>query len=150
MSRWHHHFHLVWATKCRQPLLTPQKEEVVFRIALEIAQRYGYELLAINGMPDHVHLLLSIGPKMDLSAFVKHIKGSSSALLNDMTDHNSRFRWQEGYYSATITPSHLPKVLAYIQNQKEHHAAGTTDAYWEETGETENGPVWKNPDAESG
>lgn len=114
----------------------------MFRVALQTAQELGYELLAINGMPDHVHLLLSTGPRVDLSVLVKQIKGISSALLNDMSDHTEHFRWQPGYYSATVTPSHLPKILAYVQRQKEHHADGTTHAYWEDTGETEAGSDW--------
>lgn len=137
MSRVQLYFHVVWATKRRQPYLTPQKEEAVYRCALKVIQRQGYEVLAINGMPDHVHLLLKSGPQIDLSILMKNIKGVTSALVNDMTNHAESFRWQEGYYAATVTPSHLPKVLAYVQNQKEHHRANTTHAAWEETGEGE-------------
>ena len=56
--------------------------------------------------------------------------------LNGMPDHAERFRWQEGYFAATVTPSHLPKVLEYVQNQKQHHASGNTHSAWDETGET--------------
>ena len=131
MSRYALFIHIVWTTKQRQPYLTPEKEARLFRLAISLTEEMGYEVLAINGMPDHVHLLISSGPQMDLIALMKKIKGITSAMLNDMTDHESNFRWQEGYYAATVTPSHLPKVLAYVQGQKEHHRAGKTYAVWE-------------------
>lgn len=91
--------------------------------------------MALNGMLDHVHLLIQSGSQSGLSLLMKNIKGNTSALLNDMTVHAEAFRWQEGYFAVTVTPYHLPRVQAYVQNQKQHHAEGTTYAYWEETGE---------------
>lgn len=135
MSQWEHYFHIVWTTKWRQHFLTPEKEEVVFRCALQFAQEAKCEVLAVDGTTDHVHLLLRAGPQIDFSALMKKIKGTTSALLSDMTDHNEFFRWQESYFSATVTPSHVPKIQAYVQNQKEHHRAGTTHTFWERTEE---------------
>ncbi len=74
------------------------------------------------------------GPKIDLSALIKKIKGNSSAMINNMNDHAELFRWQEGYYASTVTPSHLARVQADVQNQKQHHADGTIHSSWEETG----------------
>ena len=129
------YFHIVWATLRREPLLTPEREAAVYRCALSLITPMGYEVLAINGMPDHVHLLIKSGPKIDLAVLMKKVKGVTSAMLNDLTDHEETFRWQPGYYAATVTPSHLPKALAYIQNQKEHHRNHTTHAAWENAGE---------------
>ena len=133
MSRYALFFHIVWATKQRQPYLTSEKEARTYRLASTLANEMGYEVLAIDGMPNHVHLLISSGPVIDLATLIKKIKGTTSAMLNDLTDHESNFRWQEGYYAATVTPSHLPKVQAYVQGQKEHHRTGNTYAVWEET-----------------
>jgi putative transposase len=137
MSRVLFYFHVVWATKRRQPWLTPDKEQAVYRCVLKMVPERGCEVLAINGMPDHVHLLLKSGPRIDLSLLMKHVKGVTSTLVNDMTNHAEHFRWQEGYYAVTVTPSHLPKVQAYVQNQKEHHRTNSTSNAWEETGEDE-------------
>lgn len=95
----------------------------------------GYSVLAINGMPNHVHLLLQSGPQLDLSALMRQIKGVTSLMVNNMPDFHERFRWQEGYFAITVTPSHLSKVFAYVQNQKEHHRNGITHALWERTGD---------------
>ena len=137
MSQWQLYFHIVWATKHRQPLLTLELEQAVFRCALTVAAELGCEVVGLNGMPDHVHLLIRSGPQFNLSRLLKQIKGNTSALANDMHQHAASFRWQEGYYAITVTPSHVPKVQAYIKHQKEHHRAGTTYPNWEETGEAE-------------
>ena len=138
MSRLLLYFHVVWATKQRQLWLTPEKEEAVYRCALKIVSARGYEVLAINGMPDHVHMLLKSGPQIDLPLPMKSVKGVTSALLNDMKDHTESFRWQEGYFAVTVTPSHVPKIMAYVQNQKEHHRANTTYIAWEATVEEDD------------
>jgi putative transposase len=104
---------------------------------MRAAQEMDCEILAINGMPDHVHLLLKTGAVVDMPNIMKKIKGNSSALLNRMMGEQERFRWQEGYYAASVTPSHVPKIAAYIHGQKEHHAAGTTHAFWERVEEDE-------------
>ncbi len=131
MSSWNHYFHVVWATKNRRPILTPEVESAVFKCAITLTTEMKCELLAINGMPDHVHILISTGPQIDISALIKKIKGTTSSMANTMMDHQNYFRWQEGYYSATVTPSHVPKIKEYIQNQKEHHQNGSTHSSWE-------------------
>ncbi len=135
LGRFNLYFHIVWATKNRQPLLTPQIEEAVFKCTVKILGRSDYALLALNGMPDHVHLLLNSGPQIDLSGLMKQVKGVSSALVNDILKDSGLFRWQEGYYAATVTPSHVSKITSYVQLQKEHHREGKTYSFWEETGE---------------
>ncbi len=135
MSRWELYIHLVWATKHREPYLTPEKEDIAYRSILALTHEEGYEVLELNGMPDHVHLLIKTGARLDLSRLMKRVKGTTSALMNDITDHEERFRWQDGYFAASVTPSHLPKIRAYIQNQKQHHREQTTQPFWESTGE---------------
>ncbi len=135
MSRLELYFHIVWATQHRQPFLTPQKEEMVFRCIFNLVAPTHYKMLAINGMPDHIHMLIQTGPQIDLPALMKNVKGTTSALVNNMTELTERFRWQEGYYAATITPSHLPETLEYVRNQKRHHREGTTRLVFENAGE---------------
>src|SRR5579862_644558 len=131
MSRFALYIHIVWATKHRQPYLTPEIEAAVYKLILTEVRSAGYEILALNGMSDHVHLLLQCGPQIDLSRLMKQIKGLSSAMVNEMHGTRHAFRWQDGYYAATVTPSHLPKIRAYVENQKEHHQNNTTSPAWE-------------------
>jgi REP element-mobilizing transposase RayT len=92
-------------------------------------------VLAVDGTDDHVHLLLQLSSKTSLAELMKQVKGVSSAMVNDRDDLEERFRWQEGYGAFSVSRSHLPRVIAYINNQKQHHAAGTTLPQWEETDE---------------
>jgi putative transposase len=139
MSKLELYFHIVWATQHRQPLLTPQKEEAVYRCALKLIHQMDYVALDINGMPDHVHQVLQSGPRIDLAELMKQVKGVTSAMVNDMTDHAERFRWQPGYFAETVSPSQLAKVRAYVREQKERHQRGDIHPAWEQTGETPDG-----------
>jgi REP element-mobilizing transposase RayT len=129
------YIHVVWATDARRPLLTAAVEADVYKLILTKVQAAGYEVLALNGMPDHVHLVLRCGSHIDLSQLMKTVKGTSAAMVNEMQGARHAFRWQEGYYAATITPSHVPKIRAYVENQKAHHADNTASRFWEQTGD---------------
>ena len=137
MSRNLHYFHVVWATQQREPLVTQEYEQDVYRLIISLAQELRVEILAVNGMPDHVHILIKTGAVIDLPSIMKKIKGVSSAMLNRRMKPAGRFQWHEGYYSATVTPSHIAKIAAYIHGQKEHYANGTTKKFWEQTEEEE-------------
>jgi len=138
MSRCIFYFHVVWATQHREPMLTEEREPHVYRLIVSLAQELKVEILAINGMPDHIHVLMKTGAVVNMPDMVKQIKGISSAMLNRMMQPTERFRWHAGYYAATVTPSHIPKIAAYIHGQKEHHAAGTTHEFWERTETSED------------
>lgn len=138
MTRLALYVHIVWATKQRRPLLTPPIEAAVYKLILAEVQTTGHEILALNGMPDHVHLLLKCGPSIDLASLMKKIKGLSSSAANAMLDARFVFRWQEGYFAATVTPAHLPKIRAYIENQKSHHRDNSLADCWEDTGENDS------------
>ena len=133
MSHWDHYFHIVWTTKWRQPLITPEREEPLFKLIFQLGQEMKFEVLAVNGTSDHVHLLIKTGAKIDLSSIVARVKGGTSSFINDLNEHQHNFRWQEGYFSATVTPNHVAKIETYIKNQKAHHKDGSTHAYWEKT-----------------
>ena len=130
-----HFVHLVWATKNREPLLTPELERLAHRSIGGIAEELGCVVRALNGMPDHIHLLLWLPTPLSVAETMKRIKGGSSAFANDVHNHEIRFRWQPGYSVSGVPPEGLDKVIAYIRNQKTHHANGDLIAEWEETDE---------------
>ena len=146
MSKWQIYLHIVWATKHREPLITPEIEARLYPCILKLVEGFEalqrekqnvqaiqYKGIAINGMPDHIHLLIKLGPHIDVSGLMKHIKGNSSAFINENFYERHRFNWQEGYSALSVTPAHLHKVQDYIGGQKEHHASGSTYTQWEET-----------------
>ena len=116
--------HFVWATWDRLPLITPEMEERLYRNIGASATSLGCKVLAINGANTHVHVLLSLPSTVTIANVVKKMKGTSSRFVNDQLQPDIGFKWQ-GYYGAfSVSRWDLPKIIAYIENQKEHHASG--------------------------
>jgi REP element-mobilizing transposase RayT len=78
-------------------------------------------LRAVNGMPDHVHLLIRYRPDLSHSELLQQIKGRSSKWVNENFPEFGHFSWQEGYGGFTVSKSAVPAVETYIAGQKEHH-----------------------------
>ena len=83
------------------------------------------KLIAINNMPDHVHILLGLQPDMALSDLVGDIKAGSSAFIKRKRWVVGRFSWQEGFGAFSYSRSQFDTVIRYIQNQQKHHARKT-------------------------
>ncbi|HET7036502.1 MAG TPA: IS200/IS605 family transposase [Thermomicrobiaceae bacterium] len=123
MPRWWLFHHLVWATKGREPLMTPERAAVVHRHLRNAAHRHEIPVHAVGGVADHVHLAVSIPPTMAVATAVQRIKGASS---RDITvDIGDAFGWQGDYSVDSFSKRHLAQVIAYIEDQPRHHAEGT-------------------------
>jgi REP element-mobilizing transposase RayT len=117
--------HCVWSTWDRQPLIVPEIERSLHREMENEAKRKKCTVLAINGVEDHVHLVLEIPPTCAIAEIIKQIKGASSLFVNETLRPPVHFKWQGGYSAFTISRWDLDKVIGYVRNQKEHHASGT-------------------------
>ena len=113
--------HLVWATWDRQPLIAPEVERDLHRSIGDVAQSHGCRVLAINGMPDHVHVLLRIPPTLSVSWLVQQLKGVSSHFANDQLQLPYKFKWMGFYGAFSVSRWDTRKIMAYINGQKEHH-----------------------------
>lgn len=78
-------------------------------------------MLAINGMPDHIHFFIGMKPSCCLSDLVREVKKSSNEMINENKLSSSKFNWQEGYGAFSYNHSQIDNVVKYILNQKEHH-----------------------------
>ncbi len=114
-------YHIVFSTKHRAPLITPDLEARLYPFVGGIVRDLRCTLLAVSGMPDHVHLLVCYRPDLSHSELLQQIKGRSSKWINDSFPQLGHFAWQEGYGGFTVSKSVLPDVEAYIARQKEHH-----------------------------
>jgi len=114
--------HLVWATWDRLPLLTPDIERRVHRNIEAEAQGLGCAVLALNGMPDHVHMVLRYPAKVSVARLAQQIKGVSSHFVSGELQAGLGFHWQERYGAFSLSRSHVEKVVAYVKNQKRRHA----------------------------
>jgi REP element-mobilizing transposase RayT len=125
MPYWKLYYHFVWGTKNRLPLIDSSFEEDLYKaIVAKVKDMEGY-LHAISGINDHVHIAVSIPPKLALSKFIGDVKGNSSHFVNHVIKPDFEFYWQSEYGVLSFGEKNLSTVVAYIHNQKEHHAKGT-------------------------
>lgn len=107
-------------------MISPEIENILYPFLISKVQEQNGELLIINGIEDHAHLLVQLSPQHNLSQFVKILKGSSSHFLTKKSGLGVDFKWQAGYGIFTVGFKELPIIKTYIQNQKEHHKKQTT------------------------
>ncbi|MCB1023071.1 MAG: IS200/IS605 family transposase [Acidobacteria bacterium] len=113
------HFHLVFSTKNRQPLIEKEWQEDLYGYLGGIVKNQGGKCLAIGGISDHVHLLVGLKPAHRLDYFMRELKASSSGWVRK--NKSSGFRWQNGYGAFVVSATNLGKVELYIRNQETHH-----------------------------
>jgi REP element-mobilizing transposase RayT len=109
------------AVNGRYSLISPSWEEELYKYITGIITNKEQKLIAINGMPDHIHILIGMKPSCCLSDLVREVKKASNAFVNEKRFTKQKFEWQEGYGAFSYSHSSLDQVIAYIQNQKEHH-----------------------------
>lgn len=119
------YIHLVFSTKERNPAIHSDIEEVLYNQIFFIGKKHGIKVLAVGGIEDHLHILLTIPPNMSVSKASQLIKGSSSKWLNDNFFQKEKFRWQRGYGAFSINKSLINTTTRYIENQREHHKAAS-------------------------
>ena len=115
-------FHLVFATKHREPLIQPSLQEALYGQLWELTRQQGGELIEIGGMPDHVHLLVQARPTLAVATLVQRLKGTSSFwLLERGLKPLGESLWQRGYAVFTVSASSRERIRRYIRNQPRHH-----------------------------
>ena len=122
--------HLIFSTKMRQPFITPELEADLYPFLGGIVRDLKCSVIEVNGVADHIHLLIRMRPDVSVSDVVRHIKGRSSKWFNEQSPTPILF-WQEGYGAFSVSKSLLDEVAGYIRKQKEHHANLTFEEEFE-------------------
>jgi putative transposase len=117
-------YHLVWATRGREPLISREVEERLVPYVKQKCRQLGYALHAVECVEDHVHLLLTLKPTDAVADVVKNLKGSSSHFINVESGSHQVLYWQRGYGAVTMRKRDIPFVKDYIERQKQHHGEG--------------------------
>jgi putative transposase len=136
MPYWQLFYHIVWSTKNRMPLLTPEVEPVIYGYLRSKAIGLGATLFALNGTVDHVHVVASIAPAIAVAKFIGQVKAVASTKFNKSGQSNTPFFWQEEYGVFSFDGKRLPNYIAYVERQKEHHAQGNAISILERTDDT--------------
>lgn len=124
MSYWRFFYHIVWGTKNRESLITPENETVIVRSIRATCRTHSALVHGLGVMPDHFHLVVSVPPRVSISGFVHDLKGGSSHLVRSFESPKA-FQWQGEFGAVTFDETLLPKIVAYAENQKRHHMDGT-------------------------
>ena len=137
MTYWRLHYHIIWSTMDRQPLLTPKVEKMFYGVLYGKAEELDLKIHATGNVEDHAHVILSIPPKISVADCVRHLKGASAYAINHMDASDGQFKWQAGYGALTVGGRSLETVMEYVAKQKEHHKAGTIISVYERIDEEE-------------
>ena len=111
----------VFAVEGRLSLIQPEFKEDLYKYITGIVTNHGQKLISINGMPDHLHILIGLKPAMALADLVREIKADSTNFINRNKWVHGRFTWQGGYGAFSYGHSQLDMIIRYIQNQERHH-----------------------------
>ena len=123
-SSWTQNFyHIVYGTKLRTPWIGDPLEERLHSFLGGIARDMGCSVIAINGMPEHVHVLVRFPSDLAIADLVRHLKSRSSKWVHETFSRLHDFGWQEGYGGFTVSKTSVADVEQYIRNQKAHHQA---------------------------
>lgn len=111
----------VFAVDGRLSLIRPDFKENLYKYITGIVRNKKQKLISINGMQDHIHILIGLRPAMALADLVHDVKANSSNFINKNKWVRGKFSWQEGYGAFSYGHSQLDTIIRYIENQEKHH-----------------------------
>lgn len=113
--------HVVFAVKGRESLVGKNWKEKLYKYICGIVNNNQQKVYAINGVQDHIHILLSVKPNILLSDLIRDIKANSTRWINENKFVKGKFHWQEGFGAFSVSQSQIDKVIKYIDEQENHH-----------------------------
>jgi len=119
------YLHVIFSTKNRLPLIPHDLESRLYSYFGGIARKRQVLILKVNGMSDHIHMMLKLHASVALSLLMKELKSYSMSWMK--TQGVKNFSWQEGYGAFSCSVTHVEALSKYIENQKEHHRTDTFD-----------------------
>jgi REP element-mobilizing transposase RayT len=111
---------MIYPTKDRGPFISADLRPRLVKYIGGIIRELDGQMLEANGPEDHMHVVAVLGPAQSLAEAVRIIKTNSSKWVHE-TFPDAIFAWQDGYSAFSVSPSQLPKVIAYVRGQQEHH-----------------------------
>jgi putative transposase len=111
----------VFTVQNRLSLIMPQWKDELYKYITGIVQNNNHKLIAINGMPDHIHLFIGMKPNQSLSDLMQDVKGDSSKWIHRKGFVKGLFEWQAGFGGFSYSVSQIDSVVKYIENQEKHH-----------------------------
>jgi REP element-mobilizing transposase RayT len=116
---------LVFAVQDRISLIQPDWKDDLYKYITGIVQNHQHKLIAINGVPNHIHIFIGYGTHQLIPELLQDVKSSSSKWINEKHLVRGKFVWQEGYGAFSYSHSQIDRVVKYINNQEQHHKIQT-------------------------
>lgn len=116
------HIQAVFAVQNRISLIQADWKDELYKYITGIVQKYDHKVLQINGMPDHIHILMGFRPTQGLSDLMQMAKEDSSKWINAKGLVKGKFSWQSGYGAFSYSKDQVARVVKYIQEQEKHHS----------------------------
>ena len=119
------HYHVIFSTKNREPWLIRDIEQRIWEFIGGIARAHRMTALQVGGVEDHIHALVTAPPTIAPMQIAQYLKADSSKWIYEEFPALQNCWWQDGYGAFTVSKSDIPRVIKYIQNQREHHRKQT-------------------------
>ncbi|MCH9651428.1 MAG: IS200/IS605 family transposase [Deltaproteobacteria bacterium] len=123
--------HVVFGTKNRLPLIPEDRAKELYSYIAGILNKEGCTTVEVSGMPDHVHVLLELPPRLSLAHLMQKMKGSSARWANQCWNEPDPLIWQRGYGAFSVSESQRKTIERYIQNQARHHQSLSFSQEWD-------------------
>jgi putative transposase len=121
MPYWQLFYHIVWATKNREPIISPEIESIIYDFLNAKAISLGAVVFALDGWHDHVHMVAAIPPSIAVAKFIGQIKAVAATKFNKSGHPKAPLYWQSEYAVFSFDKKNLPNYISYVKGQKEHH-----------------------------
>lgn len=115
------YIHIIFAVKSRKCLIPKQHKESVYKYITGVVQEREHKMIAINGMPDHIHIFVGIKPHQSISDLVFEVKTAATKYIKKQDWMKYKFSWQRGFGAFSYSRSQISNVATYIENQEVHH-----------------------------
>lgn len=119
------YLHLVFHVKTTSPLILDSNLDDVHCYIGKLINIAGCQVHRVGGVEDHIHIVCQLGREQTVARLVEEIKRNSSRWIKTLSPHYKHFAWQSGYAVFSVSQSGLDKTIAYVKNQREHHAIRT-------------------------
>lgn len=115
------YIHAIFAVKGRDNLISTKWKDELYKYISGIISNKDQKLMIVNGVPNHIHLLIGLKPTCTISDLVRDIKANSSKWINEKKYLKVKFQWQNGFSAFSVSQSGISNLIKYIKNQEEHH-----------------------------
>ncbi len=115
------YLHFIFAVESKQNIISKTWKDELYKYITGTIQHYNHKLIAINGVSDHIHILIGYNQNQLIPDLLQDIKGSSSKWINEKKLVKGKFNWQTGYGTFSYSRSQIDKLIKYINNQEKHH-----------------------------